>query len=238
MVYIEEIIIIDTLIHIFFLNITGYISYLKLKKLNIVFSIILNILSIIIYVYLIKNIYINLMFFLLISLVSFYRKKKKNYIKEVLIYLTLNLIFGGINQIFYINILYNRYLTLILLFGFIFFTIFFITKGKFSFNKDNLVYDFIIIYNNKKLDLKLYLDTGNFLQSEDYLPIIILNKKYQIGSFYKKENCYTITGSKEIELYKVDEIYLSLGKLKKVEAYITFASMEYDGMCGLKIIEG
>lgn len=239
MIYIEKLILIDLLIHISFIYLTSMICAIKVRKINILFSSIINIVLIIIYIYFYKNILLNLFFSVVIALISFLGVTIKMIIKEAILYLLLNILLGGLSEILYICNIKGCLALIALVFFMTTIVIAYMIFFKINISFNCLIYEMYIVHKRKKYRLIGYLDTGNFMQSENNVPVIVLSTKYKIGDFIKNERCITISGQKELKLYKVDNIYLKIKKrYKPINAYIVYSHLNYDCMFGLKIIEG
>lgn len=239
MVYIEKIILVDLFIHFVILYLSSYLCKKKLSKIRLIYSCILNISLIIIYIYITKNTKLILCLSIIIALLIFLTTNIKSMLKETIIYLSLNFLLGGIVEIIYIGSIISNWL--LILIAFLFFIIIVLLNEFYNlrFSLNYLYYKIIIINDHKKIELDAYLDTGNFLESKDFLPIIVLSKRYKIGKFIKEEDCFSITGEKKIKLYKVQKILISSKTgFKEVNAYLTYSNLKEDAMIGLKVIGG
>lgn len=239
MKYIEEIILVNLLIHIIFIFIT---SYLFSQKINIFLLIISALLDI---VYLIMYLLIpyalepyRYLFILIISILPFINRGIAKAILEAIIYWMLNITLGGTSGIIYkLNTNpYLVYLAITLIFGI--FNVYFAYK-RLHYRNTHFEYQIRIIDNNKNYQFIGFCDTGNFLLSNGNIPIVFMNKKIKIGKFVKYLDCQTVTGKRRIRLYKVDKFQLLInGSYYEKDVYLSYADINYQMMFGLALLGG
>lgn len=238
MVYIEEIIAIDVLIHLSFVYLTDIFCIERVRLFNLILSISINILLIFFYLYGYKNMLLTYGIILLISFSAFFKLNLKAMIREVFVYFSFNFLFGGLASVLYLSdrLKFWEILLLFILLNMIIIIYHLIYNGYFQLK--GLLYKVILEEKNHKYVIRGYLDTGNFMLHNE-IPILVLSKKYHIGKKVAVDEAYTISGNKTIELYKVDHVYVYSNKrYSERNAYIAYSKLHFDAMFGIKFLEG
>ena len=239
MKYIEEIILVNLLIHIIFVFITSYLFSQKINIILFIISIILDISYLILYILIPYNLEpYKYLFILSISITPFINKGLTKALLETIIYSMLNVTLGGTAGVIYkLNTNpYLVYLALALIFGI--FNIYFAYK-RLHYRNTHFEYQIRIIDNNKFYRFIGFCDTGNFLLSTGNIPIVFMNKKIKIGKFVKYLDCKTVTGTRRIRLYKVDKFQLMInGSYYEKDVYLSYADINYQMMFGLALLGG
>lgn len=234
MIYIEQIIFIDLLIHHIFLYLTNLLTINNINKLRLFISDIFNIMLIILYVYLNINVKIEILLIILISLISFTVKK----ILSIIIYILLNTSLGGIANIIYLNYNYHfKYLYILLL---VYLIIIFLYKLKYK-NIPKISLYYSILIKDINIRIKVYLDTGNLLVDNNKEGILILNIKYKSDLFINNGyiNISTINDTLKEECFKCKNLYIKYKrKYHKFKGSIIFKDINQEGIIGLKSIGG
>ncbi len=234
MIYIEQIIFIDLLIHHMFLYLTNLLTINNINKLRLLMSDILNIILIISYIYFNINIKIEILFIFLISLILFNIKN----ILSIMIYIMLNTSLGGIANIIYLNYNYHyQYLYILII---VYLIIIFLYKVKYkNIPKISLYYTVLIKDINTKINA--YLDTGNLLVDNNKEGILILNIKYKSDLFINNGyiNISTINDTLKEECFKCKNLYIKYKrKYHKFKGSIIFKDINQECIIGLKSIGG
>jgi hypothetical protein len=190
-----------------------FINYLFIKFIHILFkekgsiiriiiSLIISLLSLLLFFAPSKYIY-NLRYFvgIIIGLIAFLKKDFKTSIIQIVIYYLLNISFIGTLVIFNIN---NMFLLFISAFFVI--TLWIIESYKITFIKQNSQHKKIRI---NKLKLNGYLDSGCNTYC-DSIPVVFVNEKYLNFdfTFFKKMEVLTINGYNSIDIYKGPLLYV------------------------------
>jgi hypothetical protein len=118
-------------------------------------------------------------------------------------------------------------------------TLFIYVYKKQKVNYDSLMYDVIIKFNKKSVKLKGFCDTGNFLRSDDLIPIVFVNEKYKVGKSFKSINVNTINDLKVMDTYIIDDFKIKIkNKYISKDVYIVYVDIKYDAMFGIDILGG
>ena len=155
MIYIEQIILIDLLIHHTIVFFTGVLTLINVNRGRIIISDILNIIIVVLYFMFHINLKWQLGLILIIAIIIF----KKN-IVALMVYFLLNTTLGGISSIIYFNYNYHWFYVLFILFLLLIIVLFYIFKYK-GLIKRGLYYE--CIFKKRRRRLALFLDTGNRL---------------------------------------------------------------------------
>ncbi|MCI5582941.1 MAG: sigma-E processing peptidase SpoIIGA [Anaeroplasma sp.] len=237
--YIEIILLIDLAIHIILVIITNYIFKRKTRYFLLAISCIINLLYMLAYIlipYLIES--YKYLLILLISIIPFVSKNIILCLYQLILYLFLNFTLGGFSQILYqtINNFYSVCIS-VGVFYFVFILLALYKKTHYTSNK--LLYDILIIDERRKYYLKGYCDTGNFLSTDNNVPIVFINSKYKIGKLKKEIEIRTVSLVKTIKIYKVNAFLIKVNKrYVKKDVYIAFTNMNHMAMFGLNLLGG
>ena len=75
--------------------------------------------------------------------------------------------------------------------------------------------------------------------TDNNIPVVFVNKKYKVGKYYKDILVNTITGSKEIKLYKVNGFKIKINeKYIEKDVYISFTDLRWDALFGEALLGG
>lgn len=237
--YIEIIIALNLAVHILFIRIANYLLKQKNNKLLILFSSVIDIIYTLLYLLFPYELEVyKYIFILLISILPFIGKGLIKALLSMIIYFMLNFMLGGTSELIY-NIISNFYAVLIsLLIINVAFIIYAIYK-RLNISLNNLNYDIIIKHNNKKLNLKGYCDTGNFLTTDNNIPVVFINQKIKIGKYKKNIIINSVSVKKEINLYEVESFLIKINnKYVKKDVYLAHADISCMVMFGLDILGG
>lgn len=237
--YIEIIVLINVVIHYSLAIVAGYISGIKINKVCLFISIILDIIFVLLYIYIPYDFEpYKYLFILLISLMPSINKGIIRCLFYTLIYLMINFSLGGITEIIY-KIINNPLSIIISLLLIMIITLFIYVYKKQKVNYDSLMYDVIIKFNKKSVKLKGFCDTGNFLRSDDLIPIVFVNEKYKVGKSFKSINVNTINDLKVMDTYIIDDFKIKIkNKYISKDVYIVYVDIKYDAMFGIDILGG
>ena len=239
MKYIEIIVLINLVIHLCFVKFSNYILRNKRNIWLIGLSMILDSLYVVSYIYFPYHIekYRYLIIWI-ISVVPFISKGVNKTLSLSLVYLMFNFTLGGISEIVY-QLVTNFWAVIISLILFCFiFSLYSIYKRFHSYN-EKLVYDVILKDNNQSFYLQGYCDTGNFLATDNNIPIIFINPKIKIGHFVKEIEVQTVSLKRVISLYEVNDFKIKINKrYVKRDVYIAYANISHMVMFGLNVLGG
>lgn len=233
MIYIEQIILIDLLIHHIIVFFTGVLTLINVNKGRIIISDILNIIIVVLYFMFHINLKWQLGLILIIAIIIF----KKN-IVALMVYFLLNATLGGISSIIYFNYNYHWFYVLFILFLLLIIVLFYIFKYK-GLIKRGLYYE--CIFKKKRRKLALFLDTGNRLYDDENKAVIIINAKYK--TYCQKSlhsvDIETINGSTKEVCYKCNDLYIKIKrKYIRFTGSIIFRDNIGDGIIGLNVLGG
>ena len=87
--------------------------------------------------------------------------------------------------------------------------------------------------------LEGYCDTGNFLNANDNIPIIFVNKRIKIGKYKNEIIINSLSTKKKIRIYTVDDFKIRINdRLVSKDVYIAYGNIKYDIMFGLDLLGG
>lgn len=233
MIYIEQIILIDLLIHHIIVFFTGVLTLINVNRGRIIISDILNIIIVVLYFMFHINLKWQLGLILIIAIIIF----KKN-IVALMVYFLLNTTLGGISSIIYFNYNYHWFYVLFILFLLLIIVLFYIFKYK-GLIKRGLYYE--CIFKKRRRRLALFLDTGNRLYDDENKAVIIINAKYK--AYCQKSqhsvDIETINGSTKEVCYKCNDLYIKIKrKYIRFTGSIIFRDNIGDGIIGLNVLGG
>ena len=233
MIYIEQIILIDLLIHHTIVFFTGVLTLINVNRGRIIISDILNIIIVVLYFMFHINLKWQLCLILIIAIIIF----KKN-IVALMVYFLLNTTLGGISSIIYFNYNYHWFYVLFILFLLLIIVLFYIFKYK-GLIKRGLYYECILKKGRRRL--ALFLDTGNRLYDDENKAVIIINAKYK--AYCQKSlhsvDIETINGSTKEVCYKCNDLYIKIKrKYIRFTGSIIFRNNIGDGIIGLNVLGG
>lgn len=233
MIYIEQIILIDLLIHHTIVFFTGVLTLINVNRGRIIISDILNIIIVVLYFMFNINLKWQLGLILIIAIIIF----KKN-IVALMVYFLLNTTLGCISSIIYFNYNYHWFYVLFILFLLLIIVLFYIFKYK-GLIKRGLYYECILKKGRRRL--ALFLDTGNRLYDDENKAVIIINAKYK--AYCQKSlhsvDIETINGSTKEVCYKCNDLYIKIKrKYIRFTGSIIFRDNIGDGIIGLNVLGG
>ena len=192
-VYLDVVFLENLIINYIIIYATGIISKSRIKQLKIVLGSLIGATYSCLYYILKLKIYSNFLIKIILSIViiyvSFNSKNLKELAKQVLLFYLVSFVFGGaaIAIIYMVNsqnitiqngVLVGKYTIKTILIGIViaYFTVivaFKIVKTKIS--KKDLICEVSINLNNKKIETKAMIDTGNLLKEPiTNLPVIVM----------------------------------------------------------------
>ena len=192
-VYLDVVFLENLIINYIIIYATGIISKAKIKQLKIVLGSLIGAIYSVLYYILKLKIYSSFILKIILSIViiyvSFNSKNLKELAKQVLLFYLVSFVFGGaaIAIIYMVNsqditiqngVLVGKYTIKTILIGIViaYFTVivaFKIVKTKIS--KKDLICEVSINLNNKKIETKAMIDTGNLLKEPiTNLPVIVM----------------------------------------------------------------
>lgn len=237
--YIEIIIALNLAVHILFIRMTNYLLKQKNNRPLIMFSSMIDIIYTILYLLLPYELEAyKYVFIFIISLLPFIGKGLIKALLSMIIYFMLNFMLGGTSELIY-NIISNFYSVLISLLAINVMFVIYAIYRKVNINLNDLYYDIIIKHNNKRLNLKGYCDTGNFLSTDENIPIVFINNKLKIGKYKSNIIVNSVSVKKKIKLYEVESFFIKINnKYVKKDVYLAHADISCMVMFGLDILGG
>ncbi len=237
--YIEIIILLNLVIHLCFIGVANYIFKQKKNKYWILLSCILDIFYVVMYVYfpyvLEPYKYLAICW---ISITPFIKKEFHRTLLMAFVYFLLNFTLGGSAEILY-SIISNFLAVCISLAVIMLLLSVFALYKKVHINHTSLMYDIYIEDGNQSYFLNGYCDTGNFLSTDDNIPIVFLNRKIHIGRYKKSIVVHTVSLEQQISLYEVKEFKIKIkNKYVKKDVYLAYADISCMVMFGLNILGG
>lgn len=225
-IYIEVVIIVNLLIHLFSLFIIKELLYLKFSKL-IYFSLILDVIYILMYIYGTNFLIIKYIFPFILVLFA-YKLDIFSYLKSVILYYILNYFLGGISLT--LNISGN--FGYLIIFGIFIFLVLII---YIFFKKRIIKINYLVSYKfkSKNYNLKAFLDTGCDIYYNGY-PVIIINQKYEFNIYTDEHITYFSGDIKTIKkVYLINEIKIEK-QLKR--CYCIFLDIPYEAIIGTNML--
>lgn len=237
--YIEIIALVNLFIHVCFIVISNYLFKSKNKKISILISCILDVIYVSLYLlvpYELEKFKYIVIF--IISITPFITNGFTKALLQALIYMMLNFCLGGTAEVLY-NIINNFYSVLIAIFLIIILFSIYALYKRIHFNHKSLLYEIYIEDKNKKLKLKGFCDTGNFLKTDENIPVVFIKNGIEIGEYKKDIYINTVSTKSKISLYEVKRFKIKLNKrFVKKDVYIAFADISFNAMFGLDILGG
>lgn len=239
MKYIELLVVTNILIHFCFVKIAYYLLHVKPNYIAIGISLLLDGIYMLLYIFIpyqIEN--YRYLFIMIISIVPFITKRPSKALFLCLIYLMLNFTLGGSAGILY-KMINHFSVVLICLSGIlILFSCYAIYK-KFHFRPDILEYEVMIEDANRKLYLSGFCDTGNFLTTDDNIPIVFMKKNIHIGKYYKTIQIRSVSAYQKIELFKVKCFKIKIkNKYVEKDVYLAYGDIAFNVMFGSNLLGG
>ena len=225
-IYIEVLLIVNVLIHVFTILLIKETTYLKLKK-GFYFSIVFDLLYMLLYVYQFDLSCIKYFIpFLLVSM-SF-KADLITIIKLTLIYYIISYVIFGLA----INLkICSSYQYLLI---FIIFLIFISIIYVFFKRKQILIkYKIEYTYKNKVYKLDAFFDTGCNLLYKG-LPVIIINNKYSFNIHTDDVIYISAANSSSYEkVYIINELKFNN---KRIKCYCVFLDIDYEAIVGVNLV--
>lgn len=239
MKYIELLVLINMIIHLCFVKMAYYLLRIKPNYYAISISCLLDGIYIALYIYFpyqIEN--LKYLIILLISLCSFVTKGPTRALLLCVVYLMLNFTLGGSAGILY-NLINHFIVVVACLGGILFFFSLYAIYKKYHFRPDLLEYDVIIKDKNETLYLNGFCDTGNFLSTNNNIPIVFINRKIRIGNYYKTIDISSVSVNKKIPIYEVESFKIKINnKYIKKDVYIAYGDIAFSVMFGSNLLGG
>lgn len=237
--YIEIIIILNLAIHLSFITIANYVFKQKKNRIAIFLSCILDIVYVLLYIYYPYQLErVKYLAILAISVTPFITKGIYKCLLLSLVYLMLNFTLGGSAEILYSVVTNFLAVVISLVVVMILFSVVALYK-RIHIHHSSLTYEIYIEDGNHSYYLDGYCDTGNFLSTEDNIPIVFLNRKVHIGRYKKSIMVQTVSLKRQISLYEVKEFKIKIkNKYVKRDVYLAYADISCMVMFGLNILGG
>lgn len=239
MKYIELIVLINLVIHLCFIHVAYYLLRIKVNRIAIGISCLMDGIYMVLYlIYPYELEPYRYFCILMISIMPFITKGPTKCLMLCLIYLMLNFTLGGsAGIIFHIM---NHFTAVLLCLGLILFLVaIYALYKKFHFRMDVLEYEILIEDENKKIYLSGFCDTGNFLSTEDNIPIVFVKKSLHIGHFYKMIEMSSLSKTSKIPIYEVKSFKIKIkNKFVKKDVYLAYGDIAFNVMFGSNLLGG
>lgn len=239
MKYIEIIILVNVLIHFILIKISFFLLKLKMNNIASIISCFLDggyVLLYLIYPYeLEKYKYLCIIF---ISIFPFIHKGPTKCLMLMLIYLMLNFTLGGSAGILFS--IMNHFSSVLICLGILLILVcIYAIYKRYHFSPSELEYEVLIEDENRKLYLSGFCDTGNFLVSDDNIPIVFLKNNIKIGKYYKTIEMKSLSTNKDIPIYAVKSFKIKIkNKYVKKDVYIAYGDIAFNVMFGSNLLGG
>lgn len=229
----------NILIHLCFVKIAYYLLRIKPNNIAISISCLLDGVYIILYIFVPYKIEsIRYFLIMIISLAPFISKGPTKALFLCLIYLMLNFTLGGSAGILY-KIMNHFSVVLICLGGILFLFACYTIYKKYHFRPDVLEYEVMIEDENRIIYLSGFCDTGNFLTTEDNIPIVFLKNNISIGHYYKTISINSLSTSKKLPIYAVKSFKIKIkNKYVKKDVYLAHGDIAFNVMFGSNLLGG
>ncbi len=239
MKYIELIVLVNVLIHLCFVKIAYFILRVKPSTIAICISCLLDGIYMLLYIYIPYQIEpYRYLCILIVSLSAFITKRPTKALFLCFIYLMLNFTLGGSAGI--LHKIMNHFVVVFICLGgiLLIFTCYAIYK-KFHFRPDVLEYEVCIEDENRTLYLSGFCDTGNFLTTEDNIPIVFLKRNLQIGRYYKTITIHSVSTNKKIPIFAVKSFKIKIkNKYVEKDVYLAYGDIAFNVMFGSNLLGG
>ncbi len=239
MKYIELIVLINLVIHCSFIFVAYYLLRMKCNRITIFISCLLDMGYVLLYLFYPYSLepyrYVCI---LVISIVPFITKGVVRCLMLCLVYLMLNFTLGGSAGILF-HIM-NHFGSVLLSLGIILFlTGIYLLYKKFHFRPDVLEYEILIEDENRKIYLNGFCDTGNFLSTDDNIPIVFLKNNLRIGHYYKTIQMQSLSVTKSIPIFEVKSFKIKIkNKYVSKDVYIAYGDIAFNVMFGSNLLGG
>lgn len=239
MKYIELLVIINVVIHLCFVKIAYYLLRIKPNKIAIGISCLLDGVYMLLYIFIPYQIEPYRYFMILIiSIVPFITKRPSKALFLCLIYLMLNFTLGGSAGILY-KMMNHFSVVLICLGGILFLFACYAIFKRYHFRPDVLEYEVMIEDDNRTIYLSGFCDTGNFLTTDDNIPIVFLKRNIQIGHYYKTITVNSLSTNKTIPIFEVKSFKIKIkNKYVKKDVYLAYGDIAFNVMFGSNLLGG
>ena len=210
MKYIELLVITNILIHVCFVRIAYYLLRIKPNTIAISISCLLDGVYLLLYIFIPYQIEpYRYLLIMMISLSPFITKRPTKALFLCLIYLMLNFTLGGSAGILYKMM--NHFSVVLICLGciLVLFACYAIYK-KFHFRPDVLEYEVMIEDENRTIYLSGFCDTGNFLTTDENIPIVFLKRNIHIGQYYKTITISSLSTHKKIPIFAVKSFKIKI----------------------------
>lgn len=252
-VYLDIIFLENICMNYIILFATGYITKIKFKQIRIILSSVLGSLYAILgymqNIIIFSNIIVKIILSIVMILIAFNPKNLKQFFKEIILFYLISFVFGGCaifllyllkpQNVFIKNGVYvGKYtIKIVLLGGIVGFTItriaFKLVKGKIS--PKDIYANLNIFLNDRKVEVKALMDTGNMLKDPiSGIPVIVVCKNKLYGLFSKEilDNLENIINGKISE-----DIFINNGEMISKFRIIPFSSLGIQNgiLLGIKV---
>ena len=239
MKYIEIIVLTNVLIHFILIKITFILMRAKMNYYTTIISCFLDGIYILFYLYFPYELEVyRYLVIVILSLIPFIHKGITKCLMLMLVYWMLNFCLGGSSGILFSII--NHYVVVFIALGvLIIIGIIYSIYKKYHFNPNELEYDVLIEDKNKKYYLSGFCDTGNFLVSDDNIPIVFIRKNLRVGKYLKTISINTVSNKNLLPIYEVDSFKIKINnKYIEKDVYIAYGDIAFNVMFGSNLLGG
>ncbi len=239
MKYIELLVVLNIGIHLCFVRIAYYLLRIKPNRIAISISCLLDGIYILLYIFIPYQIEAyRYLIMMVISLCPFITKRPTKALFLCLIYLMLNFTLGGSAGVLYKMM--NHFTVVLICLGciLVLFACYAIYK-RFHFRPDVLEYEVMIEDENRTIYLSGFCDTGNFLTTDDNIPIVFLKKNIQIGHYYKTISIQSVSTNTKLPIFEVKSFKIKIkNKYVKKDVYLAYGDIAFNVMFGSNLLGG
>lgn len=160
----------------------------------------------------------------LIGMIAFSSISKSKQLIKISSFYALNFAFVGFLKSFNINAWYLLIVSVIAILGLFILE----SNKKYFIFLNRCTYNVIVTFNNRRLEVKGFLDTGNECYC-DYIPVIFLDEKFKESGLQPVNHLLinTANGTDIKMCYRADDFSIVIGKKKiKKEVYIVFSDIK------------
>lgn len=239
MKYIELIVLINIVIHLCFIHVAYYLLHIKTNRIATSISCLMDGIYVVFYLlYPYELEPFRYFCILVISTTPFITKGPTKCLMLCLVYLMLNFTLGGSAGVLYK--IMNHFSSVMIALGVILVLVsVYALYKKYHFRPDMLEYEVVIEDDNRKIYLNGFCDTGNFLSTDDNIPIVFLKKNLKIGHYYKTIEMNSLSTSKKIPIFEVKSFKIKIkNKYIQKDVYIAYGDIAFNVMFGSNLLGG
>ena len=239
MKYIELIVLLNLAIHLSLVHTAYFLLHMKGNRIATGISCVLDTIYILLYLFYPYELEdYRYLFIVVIAAVPFVIKGITKCLMLCLVYLMLNFTLGGSAGILFhiMNHFSSVIISLVVLLVLV--SIYGLYK-KFHFHPEALEYDILIEDENRKIYLSGFCDTGNFLSTDDNIPIVFLKNNLKIGHYCKTIEMQSLSTVRMIPIFEVKSFKIKIkNKYVQRDVYLAFGDIAFNVMFGSNLLGG